>query len=87
MKVAVWDTYVDRTDGKVMHFDILVPDDLKDEEKIFTFGREFLKSKAFGTGNLTSSECQFCHIGQATDELKEKIAADGFYIIEMQNCE
>ncbi len=25
MEVSVWDTYVPRGDGKVMHFDILVP--------------------------------------------------------------
>jgi hypothetical protein len=30
MKVSVYDTYVTRKDGKVMHFDILVPDPLGD---------------------------------------------------------
>jgi hypothetical protein len=27
MNVAVWDTYVDRPDGRTMHFDILVETD------------------------------------------------------------
>ena len=35
MKIAVWDTYVTRKDGKVMHFDILVNENLKDENQIF----------------------------------------------------
>ena len=39
MQVAVWDTYVTRKDGKVMHFDIIVPDDLEDENKIKTIAR------------------------------------------------
>ena len=38
MKVAVWDTYVKRKDGRVMNFDILVPADEMNEERIFTFG-------------------------------------------------
>ena len=35
MKVSVWDTYVKREEGKLMHFDILVPDALNDEKIIF----------------------------------------------------
>ena len=34
MKVAVWDTYVTKKDGAVMHFDILAPEDIKDENTI-----------------------------------------------------
>ena len=32
MKVAVWDTYVKRMDGKTMHFAILVLQELEDEK-------------------------------------------------------
>ena len=35
MKVSVWDTYVKREDGKLMHFDILVSDTLNDEKAIY----------------------------------------------------
>jgi len=28
MKVAVWDTYVTKKDGSVMHFDIIVPEEI-----------------------------------------------------------
>ena len=45
MKVAVWDTYVIRKDGAVMHFDILAPEDIKDENTIHSFGKEYLQSK------------------------------------------
>ncbi|MFG6687240.1 DUF2024 family protein [Mariniflexile sp. HNIBRBA6329] len=86
MKVSVWDTYVKRDDGKLMHFDILVPSDLKNENTILQYGTSYLKSKPFKTGTLTSKECKFCHIEQATDAIKEHIENKGFYIIEMQNC-
>ncbi|NQX97822.1 MAG: DUF2024 family protein, partial [Flavobacteriales bacterium] len=43
MKISVWDTYVKRQDGLVMHFDILVNSKLTDENKIFDFGKNYLK--------------------------------------------
>ncbi len=69
MKVSVWDTYVKREDGKLIHFDILVSNELKDEKIILNYGKEFLKSKSFHTEELTSKECKFCHMAQATDEI------------------
>jgi len=86
MKVSVWDTYVKREGGKLMHFDILVPSDLKDDKNIFDYGKEFLKSKSFRTEELSSKECTFCHIEQATDEMINQIKRNGFFIIEMENC-
>lgn len=86
MYISVWDTYVQRQDGKVMHFDILVSHDLKDTSKIFSFGKDYLKSKPFKTGELTSRECQFCHIEKASEEVVASINNKGYFILEMQNC-
>ena len=86
MKVSVWDTYVQREDGEIMHFDILVPNLVTNEETIFGYGRTYLKSKPFKTGKLTSSECKFCHIEQATETIINAIKNKGFYIIEMEHC-
>ncbi|RDK89192.1 DUF2024 family protein [Marinirhabdus gelatinilytica] len=86
MKIAIWDTYVQRKDGKTMHFDILVPRDLKDEQTIFDFGKNYLQSKQFSTGELTAGECRFCHIENATQEMIESIKKNGYAIIEMENC-
>ena len=86
MKVAVWDTYVKRNDGKLMHFDILVSNELKDEKIIFGYGKEFLKSKSFRTQELSSKECKFCHIEKATDDMVNQLKRNGFFIIEMENC-
>ena len=86
MEIAVWDTYVQRNDGAVMHFDILVSDTLTDEEKIFEFGRNYLKTKSFETGSLSSKECRFCHIAVASEEMIAQIETKGYYILEMENC-
>jgi hypothetical protein len=59
MKVAVWDTYVTRKDGRVMHFDILVPADVRNEETILTFGKDYLQSNNGAGQVLSANECQF----------------------------
>jgi hypothetical protein len=86
MQVAVWDTYVTKKDGSVMHFDIIVPDHIKDSTIIFTFGKDYLQSKKLENLPLNSKECSFCHIEKATDEMVLSIQQKGYYIIEMQNC-
>ncbi|HLV69151.1 MAG TPA: DUF2024 family protein [Xanthomarina sp.] len=86
MKVSVWDTYVQREDGKIMHFDILVPNLVTNEETIFNYGKTYLKNKPFKTGKLTSRECKFCHIEQATETIINNIEKVGYHIIEMEDC-
>nr|AWJ66164.1 hypothetical protein [uncultured bacterium] len=87
MKVSVWDTYVQREDGRRMHFDILVPDDLKEERIVFGFGKDYLKTKALKNQVLTTNECRFCHIASASEEIIQEIKKKGYTIIEMENCD
>ncbi len=87
MKIAVWDTYVRRNDGTWMHFDILVPDHVKDENQVFEYGKRYLDSKSFETYELTSKQCRFCHMEIASEETELAIKKTGFSIIEMENCQ
>ena len=87
MKVAVWDTYVTKKNGTVMHFDILVPEEVKDSDKVYNYGREYLKTKEQEQQPLSSKECSFCHIEKATDAMILSIEKTGYYIIEMEGCE
>lgn len=87
MKVAVWDTYVTKKNGRNMHFDILVQEEETDAEKIFAYGKEYLKTKGQENSSLTTKECNFCHIDKATEEIESSIIKNGFYIIEMEGCE
>lgn len=86
MKVAVWDTYVRRGNGEIMHFDILVESDNQNKDRVFAFGKEYLNSKSFDTISLTSNECKFCHIEHTSEKLKLEISEKGYSIIEMENC-
>ena len=67
MKVAVWDTYVSRKDGSIMHFDIIAPEDIQDPITIHQYGKEYLKTKGQEAQPLTSKECRFCHIENGID--------------------
>jgi hypothetical protein len=86
MKISVWDTYVKRESGLTMHFDILVPSEMTDEQTVYNYGKHYLKSKAVKSAELTAKECRFCHIETATKEMIASIAKDGYAIIEMENC-
>lgn len=86
MKVSVWDTFVQREGRKVMHFDIIVPSEVADEETIFGFGKQYLKTKPFTTKHLTVNECRFCHIEQANEQIISFIQNVGYHIIEIENC-
>lgn len=86
MKVAVWDTYVTRKDKNIMHFDIIVPADLKDENIIHSFGKEYLKTKNQEEQTLSASECRFCHMESARPQWESAIQKNGYYIYEMENC-
>jgi hypothetical protein len=87
LRVAVWDTYVTRSDGRIMHFDILVPESVRDTALIHGYGRQYLSSKGQGTRSLTAKECRFCHVRQAVPAWEEAIRLRGFAIIEMENCD
>lgn len=86
MRVSVWDTYVQRLDDKIMHFDIIVSSSLTDEQIIFSYGKEYLLAKQIPSDGITTKECRFCHIEQATDEMIVQIQEKGYYIQEMENC-
>ncbi len=86
MKVAVWDTYVTKKDGSVMHFDIIAPEGIKDTTTIYNYGKEYLKSKGQEGQPLTSKECKFCHIETLKPQWETEIKQKGYFIIEMENC-
>ena len=87
MKVAIWDTYVPRKDGRTMHFDIVVPEHVQHEKIVHSFGQEYLFTKDQVGQPLTSKQCQFCHTEIASEEMEWNIAQKGYYIIEMEGCE
>lgn len=69
-----------------MHFDLLVPTGLFTEEQVYKYGREYLALKGQDGQPLSTSECRFCHIEEATASITADISRQGYSIIEMQGC-
>lgn len=85
MKVSVYDTYLTKEKNTIMHFDILVEANTL-SEKVYDYGKEYLKTKGLSHHTLTTEECVFCHIEAASEVVKKEINEKGFHIIEMENC-
>jgi hypothetical protein len=86
MKGAIWDTYVTKIDGSLMHFDIIAPENIKDTAIIYGYGKEYLTTKGQDGQPLTSRECRFCHIETLQEEWEAEIKSKGYFILEMENC-
>ncbi len=86
MNVGVWDTYVTKKDGSVMHFDIIVPEQITSVDTIYGYGKAYLKSKSQEGQPITSKECQFCHFQNSKELWVSDILLQGYYIFEMENC-
>lgn len=87
MQVAVWDTYVTKKNGTIMHFDIIAPSEIKDTSIIYNYGKEYLKTKNQEGQPLTSKECRFCHVRTVYPQWEADIKKKGYYILEMENCD
>ncbi len=85
MQCAVYDTYVTRRDGNVMHFDIIVPH-LTPFDEVIGFGKKYLDRVGQTGQKITTQECKFCHIEQASPEVEYAIHNQGFYILAMAGC-
>lgn len=85
-KVNVWDTYVTKKDGQVMHFDILAPVAITDTATIYKYGKEYLKSKGQEGQPLSAKQCRLCHVETLRPSWEQSIEENGYFIIEMEGC-
>lgn len=85
MECAVYDTYVQKKDGKIMHFDVVV-EHKTPHEKAIEYGKMYLDSVGQGGQKISSEECQFCHIQQAPAMVEKSISQKGYYIQKMEGC-
>ena len=85
MECAVYDTYVTKKDGRIMHFDVIVEANTS-HEKAINYGKEFLEQVGQGGQTMTQEECQFCHIQEAPPPVAKEIENRGYFIQKMEGC-
>lgn len=86
-KVNVWDTYVTKRDGSIMHFDIIAPVEITDSATIYDYGKDYLKAKGQEGQPLTAKQCRLCHIENLRPAWESEIKGKGYFIIEMEGCD
>ena len=83
MKVAVYDTHVTKKNGGIMHFDIVVPEEMP-REQVLEFGKQYLQTVGQEGQPLSAKECEFCHREQARPTVEQSIRERGFHIVELE---
>lgn len=85
MQCEVYDTYVTKQDGTVMHFDVIVPVG-STYDQVLAFGQSYLTHVGQAGQPLTAQECKFCHIEIASPEVEAAIQRRGYYILALAGC-
>jgi Domain of unknown function (DUF2024) len=85
MECAVYDTYVTKKDGRIMHFDVIVEASTP-HEKAIEYGQQYLSTAGENGQKMTSEECQFCHIQAAPPSVEKAIKQEGYWIQRMEGC-
>ncbi|GIK57389.1 MAG: hypothetical protein BroJett015_30520 [Chloroflexota bacterium] len=85
MNCDVFDTYVTRPDGQLMHFDVIVPTDTEPEMAL-AFGQAYLAAIGVTDSTLTAERCRFCHVEQAMPEVEQAVTRQGYFILAMEGC-
>ena len=85
-KVNIWDTYVTKNTGTIMHFDIGAPVSIDDTTLIYSYGNDYLKTQGQEGRPLSSKQCRLCHLEVLKPEWKNEIDEKGYFIIEMEGC-
>jgi hypothetical protein len=84
MKIAVFDTYAKTQDGKVLHFDVLMPD--SDESLAVTYAEQWLREIGLDSGDVELTSCRYCHNEDSAPGVIQIIREQGFYILQMEGC-
>jgi hypothetical protein len=85
MECAVYDTYIRKKDGKIMHFDVVVEASTP-HEKAIEYGSQYLSIAGQTGQKMTQEECQFCHIQEAPPFVETAIEQTGYWIQKMEGC-
>lgn len=84
MNIQVFDTHVTTSDGRYVHFDVLVQP--QDAERACAFAGQFLASRGISADQIRQQSCQFCHSEIGTPDVIAAIQAQQFAIIPLQGC-
>jgi hypothetical protein len=84
MKIDVFDTHVTTSDGRRLHFDVMLlagKGDLASQ-----YAKEWLGSIGIDTGHIHQESCRYCHSETARPDIQRYIETQGYFIYQMEGC-
>jgi hypothetical protein len=83
--VYVFDTYAKSAAGRIMHFDVVLPNN--DHVQAVQSARDWLKSIGEPDAVVTAENCCYCHSEpSAPEEIQNQIQARGYGIFKLEGC-
>jgi Domain of unknown function (DUF2024) len=84
-EIHVFDTYATRRNGRIMHFDVVLP--VKDAAKALSCAIHWLGSIGEEGALVTQERCCYCHSeATAAQAMEQAIAEWGYAIYPMEGC-
>ena len=82
VKIAVFDTYVLRPDGRKMHFDILVRDQPSDKElgTVLAHGRRYLAAKEVPAESLSAQQQEIMALAELQNRAMDTLLLNNTYV-------
>ncbi|MEZ5814535.1 MAG: DUF2024 family protein [Alphaproteobacteria bacterium] len=85
MEVDVYDTYAQSAQGRMIHFDVLVPSGTS-ADQAFAYAKAWLEEIGENAQGLDQSRCNFCHVERARPHVQNDIQKQGYHILQMEGC-
>ncbi len=84
-KVYVFDTYAKTTGGRIMHFDVVIAENVP--EKALKYAKDWLDSLGEHGADLAPENCAYCHSSDDVPlPMQQAIAENGYAIFKLEGC-
>lgn len=84
-QIHIFDTYARSPSGRILHFDVVVPD--KDPARALAFAHDWLHSIGEENAVVNQENCCYCHSAQsAPADMAEEIEVRGYAIYKLEGC-
>lgn len=84
MKLDVYNTFAMRSDGELMHFDVVLP--VGSDLDARTTAMQWLAGIGVTTGEVKLRSCELCHVEEATPEYARQVKNQGYAILQLEGC-
>ena len=84
MKLHVFDTFAYSQSGKIIHFDVLIPE--LNEALAHKFALQWLASIGEPHAVIKPSGCTFCHSSSRFPQFADDVINQGFAIYKLEGC-